>query len=165
MDKGNTRNFYQEKVSQQMNEAAGRLKDSLVPNNSLPKNIAQNVICTYSAAIFDNLTQWTRVAHNRARNNYARGAIYSSLENKIVYKYDSLLLDFVSESGAKIAEKHYQLVFAPVHDIYKLLSEEDNVINVSVVASLENASLVAIPYLKKLGHKLGCMLSPYIAIN
>lgn len=152
-------------VDERLTIAKARINDVLVPIVNLSDEQARNIIGTYRVAIEPNFIPWMIQAYQHSKNEKARKVIGQNIYDEITQDHPKMLRDFAQSCGVSLTESHYQKASKPVLDMWDLFSKNDGLMNLSVAATLENTSLLFVPYLAEMGKKLGCKDFKYTNVH
>ncbi len=147
---------YKEIVDEQLELAKQRIGKSLVTLDDLSESQIRDLIGTYRVAIEPNFISWMQRAYETANSKVAKKIILENIRDEVSQDHPKMLRDFSTDSGVPLDTRYYAKVSKPVLEMWKLFGNDNGLINVAVVATLENTSLEFVPYLANLGKRAGC---------
>lgn len=160
-----TNDQYEQIAEEQIVMAKERIQRVLVPPNRLSINQIRNIIGNYRIAIEPNFISWMQQAYNAASSEIAREVIRENIQDEVLQDHPKMLRQFSKSAGVVITPKHYVAVAQPVLKMWDLLGDGNGITNVAVAATLENTSLVFIPYLAEIGKRAGCSDFAYTDVH
>ena len=137
----------------------------LVPVKNLTVEQARNIVGTYRVAIEPNFIPWMLRAYQTVRSDKAKKVIGQNIHDEIAQDHPKMLRDFAQSCGVIVTEEHYRRASQPVLDMWDIFAKKNGIMDLTVAATLENTSLLFIPYLAKIGRKLGCKDFTYTDVH
>jgi len=159
------RALHQRTVDESLDSAKRRIDVALAPVDSLTLEQVRDIIGTYRVAIEPNFIPWMQIAYETARSGVAKRVILENIGDEISQDHPSMLRNFATSSGVELRTEHYTKASKPVLDMWKLIDPKDGLTNVAIAATLENTSLVFIPYLAMLGKRARCQDFTYTDVH
>lgn len=156
---------YEQIVNEQLELAKQRIAQSLAPPTELADEQARSIIGTYRIAIEPNFIHWMYQAYQTTKSNKAKKVIAQNIRDEISQDHPKMLRDFAQQCGVNLTEDHYRRASQPTLEMWTLFAKKDGLMNLAVATTLENTSLVFIPYLDGLGKRLGCKDFTYTKVH
>ena len=148
--------YYQRRVSEQLSFSKASVQKFLRKPEELTTEQAKGIVGTYRLAIEPNFIPWMKLAERTVDNGKARELIAQNIRDEIKDNHPLMLRQFAKNCGVHINDDDYDRALEPVVNMWRLFAEDSSIMNLAVAATLENTSLVFVPYLAELGKKLGC---------
>ncbi len=152
-------------VTEQLDLAKQRIENALVPAVELTDEQARSIIGTYRVAIEPNFIHWMYQSYQTTKSDKAKQVIAQNIRDEILQDHPKMLRDFAQQCGVSLKEEHYRKASQSTLEMWDLFSKRNGLMNLTVAATLENTSLVFIPYLANLSKKLGCGNSIYTDVH
>jgi hypothetical protein len=146
---------YHSIVAEQVHLARQRVKGILKPLENVTPEEAEIILGTYRVAIEPNFIPWIMRAYQTAQSATAKHVLLTNIHDEITQDHPKMLREFTESAGVRISQVHYERAAQPVNDMWKLYAQENGLRAMAVAATLENTSILFIPYLRDLAHKRG----------
>jgi hypothetical protein len=149
-----------------MNKIDPKLRDKFVSTTNEVKNFiplasdisveqARTIIKYYTAAIEGNFLSWMGGASISALSLVSRFAADENLWVELKDDHPSMLCNFAKCCKGEPNSKDFQYIHNEVLEIRNMVGEMSGLKNITLMATLENTSVVFIPLLSELAQKLG----------
>jgi hypothetical protein len=129
---------------------------AFLPNEALlSEQQCRQILARYAAAIEPNFTYWLSAAVISAKSLQGRFAACENLEAEIKENHRGMLRAFVAQARAlpdDAAQKEVQLI---VNQCQELIGQLNGTVTFAVMAILENTSALFIPFIERIGKRLG----------
>lgn len=142
-------------VSSQLQLAKDRISKVIWIPERLNTEQAKLILGTYGAAIRPNFIQWMTLAHTTVLSSRARKLLRQNLDDEIREDHPEMLDDFLSQCGVVPRYDYYRKASEPVLEMWGLFYKCNGLTNIAVAATLESTSQIFIPYLERIGQRLG----------
>lgn len=145
--------------------ATQQIESFLLPVDKISEDEARTIIKRYTAAIEGNFLAWMGAASVSARSVVSRFAAEENLWVELKEDHPSMLRNFAICCRAEPESKDVQYVHDEILNLRKMVGELSGLKNITLMATLENTSIVFIPWLAQLAKKLHCNDLTYTDIH
>ena len=149
-------------IKDKIDLASKEIKGIFISPEKLSIEEAKNIIKRYVAAIEGNFLPWMSGASISARSIFGKFISDENLYVEIKEDHPGMLRKFSKSCNAEPNKEDFEYVEKEVNELRKIVGELSGIKSLAIMATLENTSLVFVPYLKEISKKLHCKDSYYL---
>ncbi len=141
------------------------LKKTISKIDSRQNDSNRSILEKYGAAIEPNFTYWMSAAMLSAKSKEARNTAEENLTVEIEQDHRKMLRFLLEQTDAIPNYSEYLTVKLQTEKIHEIASKGNGLANLTVIAILENASLIFIPKLEEISIALGATDLKYTKVH